>query len=61
MELVQNIPFFCIMISMFSGTVSSVLPGKYARRLNTAMVSAMAMSMTHDIILMPIFIILFLL
>ena len=37
MELVQNIPFFCIMISMFSGTISSVLPGKYARRLNLVM------------------------
>ena len=40
MELVQNVPFFCIMISMFSGTVSSVLPGKYARWLNAAMLSA---------------------
>ena len=27
MELVQNVPFFCSMISMFSGTISSVLPG----------------------------------
>lgn len=40
MELVQNIPFFCIMLSMFSGTVSSVLPRKWARRLNIAMLSA---------------------
>jgi multicomponent Na+:H+ antiporter subunit D len=39
MELVQNVPFFCIMLSMFSGTVSSVLPGKWARRLNGAMLS----------------------
>ena len=39
MELVQNIPFFCIMISMFSGTISSVLPGKYARRLNLVMLT----------------------
>ena len=39
MELVQNVPFFSIMISMFSGTVSSVLPEKHARRLNTAMLS----------------------
>ena len=38
MELVQNIPFFCIMLSMFSGIVSSVLPVKWARRLNTAMI-----------------------
>ena len=40
MELVQNIPFFCIMISLFSGSISSVLPGKYARWLNAAMLSA---------------------
>ena len=39
MELVQNVPFFCIMLSMFSGTVSSVLPKKWARRLNVAMLS----------------------
>ena len=40
MELVQNVPFFCIMLSMFSGTVSSVLPGKWARRLNLGMLTA---------------------
>ena len=39
MELVRNVPFFCIMLSMFSGTVSSVLPKKWARRLNIAMIS----------------------
>lgn len=42
MEFVQNIPFFCIMLSMFSGTVSSVLPGKWARRLNGIMVTLVA-------------------
>ena len=40
MELIQNVPFFCIMISLFSGSISSVLPGKYARWLNTVMLSA---------------------
>ena len=40
MELVQNIPFFSIMISLFSGSVSSVLPEKHARRLNAAMLTA---------------------
>ena len=40
MNLIQNIPFFSIMLSMFSGTVSSVLPKKWARRLNFAMLSA---------------------
>lgn len=39
MAFVQNVPFFSIMISMFSGTISSVLPGKYARILNTIMIS----------------------
>lgn len=43
MELVQNVPFFCIMLSMFSGTVSSVLPGKWARRLNAIMLTAVAL------------------
>lgn len=38
MDFVQNFPFFSIMISMFSGTVSSVLPGKAARWLNTAVI-----------------------
>lgn len=42
MEFVQNVPFLSIMLSMFSGTISSVLPGKYARWLNTAMVSIVA-------------------
>lgn len=42
MEFVQNVPFLSIMLSMFSGTVSSVLPGKYARRLNAVMLSVVA-------------------
>lgn len=39
MEFVQNVPFFSIMISMFSGTVSSVLPEKPAKWLNTAVIT----------------------
>ena len=42
MEFVQNVPFFSIMISMFSGIVSSVLPGKYARRLTAGMITVVA-------------------
>ena len=38
MAFVQNVPFFSIMISMFSGIVSAVLPGKVARRLNMVMI-----------------------
>ena len=38
MAFVQNVPFFSIMLSMFSGIVSSILPGKAAKRLNTAVI-----------------------
>lgn len=38
MAFVQNVPFFSIMLSMFSGIVSSVLPGKAAKRLNAAVI-----------------------
>lgn len=38
MDFVQNFPFFSIMISMLAGTISSVLSGKAARRLNTAVI-----------------------
>ncbi len=37
MQFVQNVPLLSIMLSMFSGIVSSVLSGKTARRINTAM------------------------
>ncbi len=42
MAFVQNFPFFSIMLSMFCGTVSSVLPVRWARRLNTAMLIAVS-------------------
>ena len=38
MELIQNVPFFSIMLSMFSGIVSAILPEKWAKWLNTAMI-----------------------
>lgn len=38
MEFVQNFPFFCIILSMFAGIVSSVLKGRQARRLNSAVI-----------------------
>ena len=40
MDFVQNFPFFSIILSMFSGTVSSVLPAKAAKWLNTAVIGA---------------------
>ena len=36
MTLVQNFPFFSIIIAMFSGILSSVLTGKQARNLSLA-------------------------
>ncbi len=38
MDFIQNVPFFSIMISMFSGIVSSILSEKWAKRLNTAVI-----------------------
>ena len=43
MAFVQNVPFFSIMLSMFSGIISAVLPGKWARRLNTAVMIAIGL------------------
>lgn len=42
MNFVQNFPFFSIILSMFSGTVSSVLPAKAAKIVNTVLISAVA-------------------
>lgn len=39
MTFVQNFPFFSIIIAMFSGIVSSVLPGKKAKNLSLAAIS----------------------
>ena len=39
MAFVQNVPFFSIMLSMFSGIVSSVLKEKAARRINAVMIT----------------------
>ena len=39
MNFICNFPFFSIMIAMFSGIVSSVLPAKAARRVNVAAIT----------------------
>ncbi len=39
MNLIQNFPFFSIILSMFSGTISSVLPAKAAKWLNTIVIT----------------------
>ena len=38
MDFVQNFPFFSILISLFSGTICSMLPGKAAKWVNTAVI-----------------------
>lgn len=40
MEFVQNFPFFSILLSLFSGTVTSMLNGKWAKRVNAFVISA---------------------
>lgn len=37
MQFVQNFPFFSIILSMFAGTVSSVLSAKWAKRVHAVM------------------------
>ena len=39
MAFVQNFPFFCIIITLFSGPLSSILSGKAAQRLNLAVIT----------------------
>lgn len=39
MAFVQNFPFMSILISLFAGPLSSVLNGKWAKRLNLAVIS----------------------
>lgn len=39
MDFVQNIPFFSILLSLFSGTVTSMLSGKWAKRWNAFMIT----------------------
>lgn len=39
MAFVQNIPFMCIILSLFSGPLSSILSGKWAKRWNTVVIS----------------------
>lgn len=53
MNFIQNFPFFSIILSMFSGTISSVLPPKAAKWLNTAVIAIVgAMSLVLLVFLM---------
>ncbi len=39
MAFVQNFPFFCIILTLFSGSVCAILKGKAARVINTALIT----------------------
>lgn len=43
MDFIQNFPFFSIMISMFSGIISAVLPGRAAKWVNRAAITAIGL------------------
>ena len=38
MDMIHNFPFFSILIALFSSTICSVLPGKIAKWVNTAVI-----------------------
>ena len=40
MPFIANFPFFCILITMFGGVLTSMLGGKWAFRINTVIVAA---------------------
>jgi len=40
MDFVQNLPFISIILSLFSGPLCSILPGKQAKRVNGAVITA---------------------
>ena len=42
MAFVQNFPFFSILLSLFSGSISSVLNGKWAKRLNVIVITTIS-------------------
>ena len=39
MNFVQNFPFISILLSLFSGPLSSILNGKWAKRVNAAVIA----------------------
>ena len=38
MAFVQNFPFICIILTLFTGPLSSILSGKAAKRINTILI-----------------------
>ena len=39
MQFVQNLPFISIILTLFSGSFSSIISGKWAKRLNLVVIS----------------------
>lgn len=39
MEFIKNFPFMCIILSLFSGPLSTILNGKWAKRVNLAVIT----------------------
>ena len=39
MDFVQNLPFISILLSLFSGPLSSILNAKWAKRVNATVIS----------------------
>ena len=39
MDFIRNFPFFSIVLSLFSGPLSSILGRKWAKRINTAVIT----------------------
>ena len=39
MDFVQNFPFISILLSLFSGPLTSILNGKWAKRVNTLVIT----------------------
>ncbi len=44
MEFVQNFPFISIILSLFSGPLCAILDGKWARRVNTAVITVIGIA-----------------
>ena len=43
MAFVQNLPFMSIILSLFSGPLSSILSGKWAKRVNMAVITVVGL------------------
>ena len=48
MAFVQNFPFFCIILSMFSAIISFVMNGRVAKYIHVAMVTAVLILFTGN-------------